>query len=150
MTRLCPGVVFLDCDLLISIAGSGAACIMVSPLLLDDAHELHPGVVLRVAPHAPALPHGGGRSSALAHTRSSDDTGPHTTELKRAGAFGALHTCGAHRPAAPAAPTAPRTLRCTAPLPRPPPHSRTLLIYCYLQGVSCTGSSANLEFGLTF
>lgn len=67
-------------DLLISVARSGAARIMVSPLLLDDAHELHPRVVLRVAPHAPALPHGGGRSSVLAHTRSWADTGPHTTE----------------------------------------------------------------------
>lgn len=67
-------------DLLISVARSGAARIMVSPLLLDDAHELHPRVVLRVAPHAPALPHGGGRSSVLAHTRSWAVTGPHTTE----------------------------------------------------------------------
>jgi hypothetical protein len=31
---------------------------VVAPLLVHDAHELHPGVVLCVAPHATRLPHG--------------------------------------------------------------------------------------------
>lgn len=48
----------------------------------------------------------------------------------------------------PVAPTAPRTLCCTARLP--PHHSRTLLIYCYLQGVSCTGSLQSLSSGWRF
>lgn len=111
-----PGMVAVsgvDCDLLVSIACSGASGIMVSALLLDDAHELHPGVVLRVAPHAPALPHGGGRSSALTHTRSSDDTGPHTTEAE------AVRRC------TPVAPT-------SVPHPLPTPHTllhRTHALY---------------------
>lgn len=39
--------------------GGGTAGVVVAALLVDDAHELHPGVVLRVATHAPGLPHGG-------------------------------------------------------------------------------------------
>lgn len=98
------GVSFWE-DLLISIASSGPSGIMVSPLLLDDAHELHPGVVLCVAPHAPALPHGGGRSFALAHTRSWSDTCPHKTEPSL------LTRC------TPVAPTPhPTRTHCTAPL----------------------------------
>lgn len=32
--------------------------VVVASLLVDDAHELHPRVVLRMPPHPPALPHG--------------------------------------------------------------------------------------------
>jgi hypothetical protein len=30
----------------------------MTSLFVNDAHQLHPGVVLRVAPHAARLPHG--------------------------------------------------------------------------------------------
>lgn len=33
---------------------------MVASFFVNDAHEFHPGVVLRVAPHATGLPHGDG------------------------------------------------------------------------------------------
>lgn len=37
----------------------------MTPLLVHDPHELHPRVVGRVGPHAPALPHGARQPRAL-------------------------------------------------------------------------------------
>jgi hypothetical protein len=42
---------------------------VVAPFLVHDSHQFHPGVVLRVAPHATCLPHGDGAGGT--HTFAS-------------------------------------------------------------------------------
>lgn len=41
----------------LTAAGRAPAGVVVSPFLVNDAHQFHPRVVGRVGPHAPALPH---------------------------------------------------------------------------------------------
>jgi hypothetical protein len=60
---------------------------VVAPLLVHDAHELHPGVVLRVAPHATRLPHGAryGDTSASRNELSTPLPGVERTGISAAG-----------------------------------------------------------------
>uniref|UniRef100_A0A8D9B748 Secreted protein n=1 Tax=Cacopsylla melanoneura TaxID=428564 RepID=A0A8D9B748_9HEMI len=76
--------------LLISVRGSRSSRIVVSPVLVEFAHQLHPGVVLAprgMAPHTTRRPHNGGpfTGSRTLHQKKENSRKPHHGRKRKIG-----------------------------------------------------------------